>query len=242
MARPKNKGLVEVNSEQSNEDKRTLRFVDLVETIRKSRSREKSDHAFGEIVNMLKSKIERISYKFQIPGCTFDDVYQEALFALRYKAVKDYNKDRSTQQAVSPFEKFAALCIRRHLSTKLKSAYQNKKKIWTTSISLDQDRSDSSSGDSLCLMDIVTDNEEDIPDQIDRRDSKKRLYRILYARLSEFEREIFLLYCQRLSYGEIVKKANGRRRKDKINAKSVDNALSRIKLKGRKVFDLLNEI
>jgi len=233
MARPRKEGLVE--TDEKKEQKRLLRFVVLVDTIKRSRNKKKSEEAFAEIAVMLKPRIEQISYKFRIPGCTFDDVYQEALLALRYKAVKDYDKDRSTQVKVSPFDKFASLCIRRHLSTQLKSAYQNRKKIWTTSVSLDQDRSNVA-GESLCLIDIVTDGKKNISDEIENKERKNNMFKVLYEKLSDFEKEVFILYCDRLSYHDIMKRMNSKRRKIKINTKSVDNALSRIKLKGRKVF------
>lgn len=221
--------------------KEVLRFVELVEKVRKSRSKEKSNAAFEEIVKLMRTKLEQISHKFQIPGFSHDDIFQESLFALRYKAIKDYDMSRSTQSIVSPFDKFAVLCIRRHLSTKLKSAYQNKQKVWISSVSLDQDRNSSSSEESLFLVDIMTDSEDTILDNLEDKEYYKNLFSILYEKLSDFEKRIFRLYRQKLSYSEITKKIN-KADGTRIKVKSVDNGLSRIKLKAKDVFKKHGEI
>ena len=127
-----------------------LTYTQLVDIVRKSRNEDHKNLAFNEIEKRMTVKIKQISYRFRIPGSNVNDVYQESLFALRYKAIKDYDETRGNDTGPYPFDKFAVLCIRRHLSTKLKSSYQNKKKVLNSSISLDQDRSDSSD-DSLVL-------------------------------------------------------------------------------------------
>jgi len=217
----------------------SLIFIELVETIRKSRNNEKSEAAFNKIVDMLNANIRNISYRFRIPGYDNNDIYQEALFALRYKAIKDYNKDRSERQEISPFDKFAMLCIRRHLSTKLKSSHQNKSKVLNTSISLDQDRGSSNdeSRDSVFLSDILPKTEGDILSEIDDHSQTQHLYRKLWEKLSDLEKNVLLFYNQGLSYQRISKSINKKiARKHKINIKSVDNALSRLKSKARDVY------
>ena len=103
-------------------------YVELVEIVRRSRIKTKSNAAYQEIEKRMKTKLQQIAFKFNIPGMNNEDIYQEALFALRYKAVKDYNADRGNDTGPYPFDKFAILCIRRHLATSLKASYQNKKK------------------------------------------------------------------------------------------------------------------
>lgn len=215
-------------------------YIELVEQVRRSRSQEKVNIAFNEIERRMRSKIKQISYKFNIPGSSFPDVYQEALYALRYKAIKDYDKDRGNDTGPYPFDKFAVLCIRRHLSTKLKAAYQNKQKVMNSCLSLDQDRN-SSSDDSLYLADIVPRTEGTVLELLEENEYYRTLFSNLFTRLSEFEREVFLLYVQKYSYEQIAERINaksGRKRgKALINVKSVDNALSRIKNKAKEIFD-----
>jgi len=215
--------------------KRSIRYIELVNKVRKSRSKAKANEAFDEIVCLLRTKLEQISYKVSIPGFTQEDIYQEALYALRFKAVKDYDKDRSTKEEISPFDKFAVLCIRRHLYTKLKSSYQNRQKIWLKSLSLDQDRNSSASDDALFLIDIITDSGSSVLDDLKDKEYYRVLFKKLFEKLSDLEKNVFLLYCQQLSYQEIVERIRATSDKS-IKVKSVDNALSRIKLKAKAVF------
>ena len=214
-----------------------LLFAKLVEIVKNRRNISRSEIAFNDIVALLETRMQQISYKFQIPGYSPQDIYQEALFALRYKAIEDYDKGRSATMEISPFDKFAVLCIRRHLSTKLKASYQNKHRVLNTSTSLDQDRGGADSDEVLSLMDIVV-RKGDSPDVLSSLDDKeyyKTLFTSLYGRLSDFEREVFVLYCGKYSYEEMRDIINNRH-KDQIDAKSVDNALSRIKSKAKAVF------
>ena len=237
MARPKK---VLVNGEQ---DKATIanRLIELVDVVRKSKNKSKSDNAFSDLVVLLDAQIKRISFKFNIAGYNFDDIYSEALFALRYKAIKDYDQTRGNGSGPYPFDKFATLCIRRHLSTKLKSSYQNKIRILNTSLSLDQDRNNSSSqssmfDDSLSLNDILPITKGTIMEELEDKEYYTTLFKELYDKLSSFEREVFLLYAQKYSYEEMTDIINKNHPKEKVNLKSVDNALSRIKQKGKRVF------
>lgn len=217
-----------------------INYVELVEIVRRSKVRKMQDQAFDEIERRMRPKIKQISYKFNIPGSTFSDVYQESLLALRYKAIKDYDKSRGNGTGPYPFDKFAILCIRRHLSTKLKACFQNKQRVMNSYISLDQERKESS-GDALFLSDIVPQSDGTVLELLESNEYYKNLFTNLFSKLSSFEREVFLLYVQKYSYEQISEKINLKARqekkKEKINVKSVDNALSRIKSKAKKVFD-----
>ena len=211
-------------------------FIELVDVVRRSRDKEKQNAAFNEIEKRMQPKIRKISYRFRIHGSNFNDVYQEALYALRYKAIKDYDKDRGNDSGPYPFDKFAVLCIRRHLSTKLKSSYQNKKKVLNSSISLDQDRNDSND-DSLFLADIVPRTDGTILEDIEQNEYFRTLFTKLYHKLSGFEQQVFLLYIQKYSYDQIADKINHDKEvRKKYDVKSVDNALSRIKHKAHTIF------
>lgn len=214
-------------------------YVDLVELVRKSRSKDKQNQAFEEIERRMSTKIKKISAKFYIPGDNRQDIYQESLYALRYKAIKDYDKERGNDTGPYPFDKFAVLCIRRHLSTKLKSSYQNKKKALNQSMSLDQDRNDSSD-DSLFLSDIIPTTDRNVLEEIASDEYFKELVRKLYEKLSDFEQQVFVLYAQKYSYEEITLIIN-KNSKIKINVKSVDNALSRIKIKAISIVELYDK-
>ena len=250
MARPK-KSLVGSNKKKKDEkkkddterQKKIERFIDLVDTVRKSKNSEEVNNAFNEIVKLMQPKIKQISYKMNIPGCQIEDLTQESLIALCFKAIKDYDKDRSLRSKISPFDSFATLCIRRHLSTKLKSSFQSKQKVLNSSISLDQDRSKGDSQEEpVSLADIVPSGDgKDVSSDVGDKEDYNLLIKQLWSKMSSLERQVFVLYRQNFSYEKIAKLINNKNKQEKnnkvkINVKSVDNALSRVKYKAKKIY------
>tara|TARA_Y100000310_G_C20693925_1_gene824161 strand:- start:2688 stop:3443 length:756 start_codon:yes stop_codon:yes gene_type:complete len=213
-------------------------YIELVDIVRKSRRKTRIDEAYRQIEKRMRTKLQQISFKFYIPGMSNDDIYQESLYALRYKAIKDYDKTRGSTDEPYPFDKFAILCIRRHLATNLKASYQNKKKVLNQSISLDQERNESSQ-DFLFLSDILPLTDSNILDDLERKEYYTRLFTALFKKLSDFERQVLILYAKKYSYEEIAEKVNKMRKKKnlyKISTKSIDNSLSRTKSKARIIF------
>jgi RNA polymerase sigma factor (sigma-70 family) len=220
-------------------------LIDLVKIVRTTRKKETIDIAFKEVERRMEKRMRQISFKFSIPGFSFSDVYQESLYALRYKAIKDYDETRGSEEGPYPFDRFAVLCIRRHLSTKLKASYQNKKRVLNSSISLDQERSDSNSEETMTLADIFPRQDGTVLESLGDSEYFRILFSHLISKLSPFERYVFMLYVHRFSYEEIAERINAKLKldnsPDKINIKSVDNALSRIKNKAKVVFSKYGE-
>ena len=249
MARTKSRLVVKVvaggkkksKSDKTKNDKnqQDLLLVELVDIVRKSRKREKADDAFGQIIRILKYKIDQLVYKFNIPGYSKQDIRQEALYALRYKAIKDYDQHRSIVRKISPFDKFAMLCMRRHLSTRLKSSYQNKSITLNRAASLDTDRGFSNKDEeNLFLSDIVIHTEGNVMNDIAKQEDFNILMSTLYKRLSALEKEVLKLYSCKYSYVEIANIINKQcksSKKDRVEVKSIDNALSRIKNKAKAI-------
>jgi RNA polymerase sporulation-specific sigma factor len=217
-----------------------LKYEDLVEVVRGNSRSKRENEAYNEIEKRIKVKIIYIIRQFYIPGLNFDDILQEALFALRFKAIPDYDGSRGQGPDPYPFDRFAVLCIRRHLSTILKGSFQNKKKVLNTSISLDQDRG-SHDDENLYLADIIPKTDTTVMDEIGEKEYYKTLFSSLYVKLSKLEKSVFVLYTYKYSYDEITDKINRvyekRGSRKKVNIKSVDNALSRIKMKAKEVYD-----
>lgn len=226
-----------------------LDFPDLVDIVR-SRGRvdkRKVNTAYEEIHYRIKTKIGYLvqNFRYTMPGYSTDDIHQEALVALRYKAIPDFKKNVMGRSGEPyPFDNFAVLCMRRHLSTLRKACYQNKQKTLNTSLSLDQDRNESSE-EALFLVDIIPRTDGTILEELGEKEYNNFLFNKLYERLSRFEKQVFLLYAQKYSYEEIAvlikkkaKKDGTRNQKKKIKdiVKSVDNALSRMKQKARESF------
>jgi len=222
-----------------------LDFDELISIVRKKGRKKKNSHytvdeAYNEILRRMKPDLCRISHKFFIPGCSYDDIYQESLWALRYKAIKDYDRTKGRDGKPYPFNKFANLCIRRHLSSALQRSFRKKQEILNTSISLDQNRSNNDGEDSLFLSDILSTGDKDVLETLGQREYYKNLFNNLFLRLSKFEKRVFCLYVRKYSYEDItgiINKYNIKKGlKTRISIKSVDNALSRIKQKAKIVF------
>jgi RNA polymerase sporulation-specific sigma factor len=233
---PQPKKVVGVKSHKETEDvSDVMYFIRLVDKVRKSTNQAVIDDAFLKIVVGLEPKMKKIAGKFKIPGYNFDDIYQESLYALRYKAIKDYDQTRGSGEGPAPFDRFALLCIRRHLATTLKTSRQNRKKILNSCISLTQDRS--SDSEELSLMNILPQTEGDVCSEITDKEYFRTLVNKLLAKLSNFEKQVFFLYAQQYTYEEISDTINDKYpHKTKVNIKGVDNALSRIKNKARLIF------
>ena len=222
-----------------------LDSISLVEIVRSrgKTPKAKINEAYNELEKRVKPNLLHIVNQFYISGMDRSDLVQESLLALRFKAIPDYNKDKG-RYGPYPFEKFTSLVIRRHLSTMLKSSFQNKRKALNTSISLEQDRKPSAD-ECLSLSNIIPVTDSTILEEIEDKEHYKDLLSGLFCKLSKFEKKVFLLYIQRYSYDQIMiilnKSYKAKKSKKKVKIKSIDNALSRIKDKGKEVFERYEE-
>lgn len=203
----------------------------------KSKDIELKEKIFKDIVDQINPLITKIVNKFNIPGYEKSDLYQEALVALRFKAIKDFKTDRIIGDDMIGFEKFAALCTKRHLSTLLKTSFQNKKFALNSSISIHAESKNNE--DDFNLADIMDSGEADSIEKAERKEEFRILLAKLIDGLSDFEKKVLMLYAQKFSYKEISDFINSSNSGIRVNIKGVDNALSRIKTKAK---DLLDEM
>ena len=136
------------------------------------------------------------------------------------------------------FEKFAALCVKRHLSTLLKCSFQNKKATLNTSVSFHA-LSSENDDDMFDMSSLMNSGEESQESNSEKKEIFRKIISNLMEHLSEFEKKVLALYSQRFSYEEISDMLNKSGEEKKINIKGVDNALSRIKIKAKIVVDEL---
>lgn len=212
-------------------------IAEMVIKLQKESTKQGQDIIFNEIIEKIDPLIKRIVGKFNIPGYESSDLYQEALYAVRFKAISDFDVSRIIGDDFVGFEKFAALCVKRHLSTLLKCSFQNKKAALNTSVSFNALASeDEESFDMSSLM-----NSEETPQSIasENQEIFRSIISNLMEHLSDFEKKVLALYAQRFSYEEIADKLNRNGDGKKVNIKGVDNALSRIKIKAKQVVDEL---
>ena len=198
------------------------RIIELVTQVREADNEE----AFTELREYLSSYIGLFERKYKIPGCDADEIEQECLFALRFKAIEDFNPVRGK------FRSFAILCMKRHLFSIIKASSQQKRRVLNESLSLDEDRSE---GDDLSLTNVITKDNESIIDKFEKAEITSLTKRRLLSKLSRLEQEVFKLYVQQLSYEEIVQELKTTFPNKNWSKKSCDNALVRIRHKAQEM-------
>ncbi len=176
-----------------------------------------------EVLDILlvryKDLVRRKARSMFILGGDNDDLIQEGMIGL-LKAVRDYDFGRD-----AGFATFARLCISRQMYTAVNASGRKKHMPLNNYISFYQDSE--SSGESGDLLDVLLASEEFDPERlmIDR-ENVDRIYDTIEKQLSPLEKQVLDLRLTGMHYTDIAK-VLGR------DAKSTDNALSRIKNKLR---------
>ncbi|MBQ3703068.1 MAG: sigma-70 family RNA polymerase sigma factor [Oscillospiraceae bacterium] len=147
-------------------------------------------------------------------GGDSEDLIQEGTFGL-LSAIRRYDPADGAS-----FSTYAERCIRMRLLSAIKSASRLKHVPLNDGISLEQ-LSEDPGTDILSLPELVRHNPEDL---ILAKESKEELRAASSRCLSKFEIRVLDLYLEGLSYREIAERLCR-------NAKSVDNAVQRIRRK-----------
>jgi DNA-directed RNA polymerase specialized sigma subunit len=185
-------------------DPEVVYLRDLVYKIRESKKQEEINAAFRELSEYLSPKIKKIVGGFKIPGCSFDDILQEAFYALQFKAIKDYNEWKGRDPSKpAPFDHFALLCIRRHLATALKTSKQNRHAAINRGISLEADHS--KDNDEMSLINILSRSKDDVFFDLQHKEYFKLLVNKLWKKLTKLEKQVFVLYANHNTYEEIAR-------------------------------------
>ncbi len=209
---------------QNEGDQTEEKIVMLVATVRQT----DCENAFGELREYLSSYISLFEHKYRIPGCDADEIGQECLFALRFKAIEDFNPVRGK------FRSFAILCMKRHLFSIIKASTQQKRRVLNESLSLDADRSE---GDDLSLANLITKDKLSTVEKLEKAELNAVTKQRLLSKLSRLEQEVFKLYIQQYPYDEIAEALEKIFPAKKFSKKSVDNALVRCRSKAQEMTD-----
>jgi RNA polymerase sporulation-specific sigma factor len=183
-----------------------------------------NDKAFEYLINKYKNFVRSKARTYFLVGADREDIIQEGMIGL-YKAIRDYKADKR-----SSFKSFAELCITRQIITAVKTATRQKHIPLNSYISLnkpiyneDFDRT---------LVDIIPNNKISInpEEMVISMEELSGMEGKLNKLLSELEWEVLTLYLEGKSYTEIATEL-------KRHAKSIDNALQRVKRKIEKYVD-----
>ena len=171
------------------------------------------DYLISKYENFVKAKAK----SYFLIGADKEDIYQEGMIGL-YKAIRDFKSDRLTS-----FKAFAELCITRQIITAIKTATRQKHIPLNTYISLNkpiyEEESDRTLIDVLSGLKI-TDPEELIIGKEQLQHIEGEMAKVL----SDLEMEVLQSYLDGKSYQEIACDLDRQ-------AKSIDNALQRVKRK-----------
>ena len=176
------------------------------------------------IIDRYKEFVRKKAGSMFILGADRDDLIQEGMIGL-YNAVRDYDAGRDAS-----FYTFADLCVSRQMYKAVEAGNRKKHAPLNSYVSIydDEKESDSSGDGSALLEKILSETGKSPEDMVIDREQTQILEQKIYDSLSDFERKVLNLRLTGLEYTDIAR-ILGR------DAKSTDNALSRIKAKVRKI-------
>lgn len=152
-----------------------------------------------------------------LAGSEWEDVVQEGMIGL-YKAIRDYDPSQET-----PFTAFAELCVSRQILTAIKTANRHKHQPLNSSVSLDAP-AHSEQGERSVAESLSAPTIEDPVELVISAEEIEAIKDSMRSNLTELESNVLRLYLNGKSYDEIASALGN-------HAKSIDNALQRIKRK-----------
>ena len=180
-------------------------------------------HAQHFLVEKYSNLVNVKATKFFLVGGENDDIVQEGMIGL-YKAIKAFDGEKENS-----FKTFANLCIERQLITAIKMSNRQKHIPLNSSFSLNVSAFEEND-DTSVLEVLDTKTVEDPLDTITKREYFTSVEDTLDKNLSKFEKDVLDLFVQGDSYIDIATKL-------KSTAKSVDNAIQRIRKKASKIIE-----
>ena len=176
------------------------------------------------IIEKFKGLVRKKAGSMFILGADKEDLIQEGMIGL-YKAVRDYDAGRDAS-----FATFADLCVTRQMYKAVEAQNRKKHAPLNSYISIYEDETDKGeTGEGGGIPEMLLSQAGMSPeDEFIDNEQAQHLEKKIYDSLSDFERKVLNLRLTGIEYTDIAK-ILGR------DAKSTDNALSRIKVKVRKI-------
>ncbi len=166
--------------------------------------------AIDVLIERYRTVVKSVVHSYFLSGGDKEDLLQEGMVGV-FKAIKGYN-------GKSGFKTFASLCIKRNVLSAIKADGRDKHKPLNNSVSLTG--ADDDKNYEISVNREVIDPETEIVN----RESLAELKAGIHFSLSKFELKVLNLYLGGASYETIGEKLGK-------GAKSVDNALQRIRKK-----------
>ncbi|MBQ8161915.1 MAG: RNA polymerase sporulation sigma factor SigH [Clostridia bacterium] len=180
-------------------------------------SHQGDTHAEEYLLDKYKNLVRSKARSYFLIGADHEDIVQEGMIGL-YKAIRDYRPEKS-----STFRVFAELCITRQIITAIKAATRQKHIPLNSYVSLNKPLFDDDS--DRTLMDVIMEGHVNNPEEmLISQEEYHRIHQKIDSTLSELEQAVLRDYLDGKTYQEIAEHL-GR------HAKSIDNALQRVKKK-----------
>lgn len=174
--------------------------------------------AIEVIFERYKNLVRKKAKAMYLAGGDNDDLIQEGMIGL-YKAARDFESDRDAS-----FATFASMCINRQLMTAVTTSNRKKNTPLNTYVSFDMPANlDEDTG--VKLVDVLQPSTEQNPEKLFLdKEHTALLEQKLEKELSPFEKIVLDLYLEGKDYLMIARELEK-------PAKSIDNALQRIRSK-----------
>lgn len=184
--------------------------------------RDGNESAIDVIFERYKNLVRKKAKAMFLAGGDNDDLIQEGMIGL-YKAVRDYSAGKAAS-----FATFASMCINRQMITAVTASNRKKNTPLNTYVSFDAPAGNDEDSD-MKLVDILQPETEQNPEKllIDKERAEDLQTR-LFTLLSPFEMQVLNHYLEGMDYLQIAEEL-------KKSAKSIDNALQRIRSKVSKI-------
>ena len=182
-------------------------------------ARRGDETAMDAIIRRYAGFVRLKASSYFLAGGDGDDLLQEGLVGL-YKAVRDFRPDKETS-----FRSFAELCITRQIITAIKTATRYKHAPLNSYVSFSHTPAGQEADGDCTLGDALPGPSVDDPITcVISSEELRSLLECLGSALSPLESQVLTLYLEGRSYEAIGERLS-------CDAKTVDNALQRVKRK-----------
>lgn len=179
------------------------------------------EKAENEILERYKGLVVKIARSYFILGGEMEDIVQEGMIGL-YKAIKGYDKKKNAS-----FKTFATMCIKHQIQSAIKVANAKKNSPLSNSVSL-QSFSENSDDEDFLPVSLIFQISPD--EKVINKENYQNLLENIKKILSDKEFQVLKYYLKGYTYKEISNILE-------TSEKSIDNSLSRIKAKLKKLIE-----
>jgi RNA polymerase sporulation-specific sigma factor len=189
------------------------------------RAKSGDENAINQLLNTYKPLVTIIAHKYFLINAEQSDLVQEGMIGL-FKAYRSYNLSSPTS-----FKTYASVCIKRQIQTALEKNNRQKNKPINTYLSINNQgkillssASDADSPDEDENGFYLEAGSLSPEESVIYRENMNEIANKINNSLSSFEKIVLKLFVSGMNYVQIATKL-------KKEPKSIDNALSRIKMK-----------